>query len=40
LDWVAVFDGLAHYVLLFIHSITVDAVEVRKDAGNHGWFFA
>ena len=21
-------------------SITVDAVEVRKDAGNQGWFFA
>jgi hypothetical protein len=30
---------MAHHVLLFVDSITVDAVEVRKDAGNQGWFF-
>lgn len=31
---------LARHLHIESSSITVDAVEVRKDAGNQGWFFA
>jgi hypothetical protein len=31
---------LACHLHIESSSITVDAVEVRKDAGNQGWFFA